>query len=351
MTDEMLETYQQVIRSAYRAWNLNPDGSFPSEADRERDEGFGRPTPRLPAGARAAEHPPRSRPAPDVRFGRSRERSQPRGGGVMDGPSAEEMEAIARSYQELLVPAMFEDCAARILDVARPRSGDRVLDVACGTGVLARAAADRMGQGGSVVGLDMNPGMLSVAEELAPELDWRQGTAEDLPFDAGSFDLVACQLSLMFFEDRRAAIREMLRVLKPGGRLVVTVFGSLESIPAYERMIEVYDAVSDGQVGEFLRAPFALSDTDELRTLFAEGGLTSPHVSTQELDASFPNVRTFVLADVKGWFPLAGIELDEDQIEEVARRARSALEEYIGDEGRLMLAMPVHIVANIEDVA
>jgi SAM-dependent methyltransferase len=269
----------------------------------------------------------------------------------MDDLSAEEMEAIARSYQELLVPAMFEDCAARILDMARPRPGDRVLDVACGTGVLARAAANRMGQGGSVVGLDMNPGMLSVAEKLAPELDWRQGRAEDLPLDDGTFDLVACQLSLMFFEDRKATIREMLRVLKPDGRLVVTVFGSLESIPPYERMIEVYDAVSDGQVGEFLSAPFALSDTDELRTLFADGGLTPPHVFTQELDASFPNVRTFVLADVKGWFPLAGIELDENQIEEVVRRARSALEDYIGDEGRVTFGMPVHFVANVEEGA
>lgn len=265
--------------------------------------------------------------------------------------NAEELEAIARSYQELLVPAMFEDGAARILDAARLRPGDRVLDVACGTGVLARAAVDRMGQGGSVVGLDMNPGMLSVAEELAPELDWRQGRAEDLAFDAGTFDLVACQLSLMFFEDRKAAIREMLRVLKPEGRLVVTVFGSVASIPAYERMIEVYDAVSDGQVGEFLRAPFSLSDTDELRTLFSEGGLTSPRVSTQELVASFPDVTTFVLADVKGWFPLAGIELDADQIEEVVRRARSALDEYIGDEGRVTFGMPVHFVANVEEVA
>lgn len=264
----------------------------------------------------------------------------------MDDLSVDEMEAIARSYQEFLVPAIFEDCANRVLDAAKPDPGDRVLDVACGTGVVARAAADRAGPEGDVVGLDMNPGMLSVAEELAPELDWRQGTAEELPFEAQSFDIVACQLSLMFFEDKHAAIQEMRRVLKSDGRLVVTVFDSVDQIPAYERMIDIYDAVSDEDVAEFLRAPFSLSDTDDLRTLFSECGFTSPRVSTQELNASFPNVRTLVLADVKGWFPLAGIEFDDGQVEEVVRRAQSALEEYIGDEGRVTVGMPAHFVTS-----
>lgn len=264
----------------------------------------------------------------------------------MDDLSVEEMEAIARSYQELLVPAIFEDCANRVLETAEPAPGDRVLDVACGTGVLARAAADRVGPDGEVVGLDMNPGMLAVAEDLAPDLEWRQGTAEELPFRDQSFDVVACQLSLMFFEDKQAAIQEMHRVLKSDGRLVVTVFDSVDQIPAYERMIDIYDAVSDEDVAEFLRAPFSLSDTDHLRTLFSESGMSSPHVSTQELDASFPNVRTLVLADVKGWFPLAGIEFDDGQVEEVVRRARSALEKYIGDEGRVTVGMPAHFVAS-----
>lgn len=264
----------------------------------------------------------------------------------MNDPSVKEMEAIARSYQELLVPAMFEDCANRVLDAAEPDLGDRILDVACGTGVLARAVADRVGPQGKVVGLDMNPGMLTVAEDLAPELDWRQGTAEELPFGNQSFDVVACQLSLMFFEDKRSAIQEMRRVLKSGGRLVVTVFDSVDQIPAYERLIDIYDAVSDEDVAEFLRAPFSLSAPDDLRTLFSEGGFTSPHVSTQELDASFPDVQTLVHADVKGWFPLAGIELADGQMEDVIRRARSALEKYIEDEGRVTFGMPAHFVTN-----
>lgn len=264
--------------------------------------------------------------------------------------SLEEMEAIARSYQQMLVPAIFEACANRVLDVADPRPGDDVLDVACGTGVLARAAFEHVGEDGSVVGLDMNPGMLSVAEELAPGPEWRECRAEELPFDAGTFDVVTCQLSLMFFDDKKAAIREMLRVLKPEGRLVVTVFDDVETIPPYERLIDNYDAVSGGEIGQFLRSPFSLSDTDHLRALFSECGLTSPHVSTWELEAKFRSVRELVLADVEGWFPLAGIELDDSQVEEVVRRARSALVEHIGEDGRVTFRMPIHFVTNVGDI-
>src|SRR5262245_6199314 len=106
----------------------------------------------------------------------------------------------------------------RLADAVRIRPGERVLDVACGTGVLARQAASRVGSEGSVAGVDPSPGMLAVAKRLAPAIAWRQGTAEALPFEDGSFDAVVSQFGMMFFADRGRAIREMLRVLIPGGR-------------------------------------------------------------------------------------------------------------------------------------
>ena len=109
------------------------------------------------------------------------------------------------------------------MDATQVFSGHRVLDVACGTGVLAREAALRVGPTGFVVGLDPNPGMLAVAEQFTPTVDWWWGMAELLPFPDQSFYAVISQFGLMFFKDRRQAVIEMLRVLKSRGRLVVAV--------------------------------------------------------------------------------------------------------------------------------
>jgi ubiquinone/menaquinone biosynthesis C-methylase UbiE len=96
-----------------------------------------------------------------------------------------------------------------VADAAKIASGDRVLDVGCGTGVLARAAADRVAADGQVTGLDLNKGMLAVARRLRPKIEWRQGDATKLPFADGSYDVVMSQFSLMYFPDRIAALNEM----------------------------------------------------------------------------------------------------------------------------------------------
>jgi ubiquinone/menaquinone biosynthesis C-methylase UbiE len=131
--------------------------------------------------------------------------------------------SAAEVYEEFYLPALFQEWTGPMLEAARVEPGARVLDVACGTGVLARALTERVGPRGSVVGLDINEGMLTVARRVSPRVEWRAGAAEALPFEAESFDAVLSQFGLMFFDDRRAAIREMQRVLKPGGRLAVAV--------------------------------------------------------------------------------------------------------------------------------
>jgi ubiquinone/menaquinone biosynthesis C-methylase UbiE len=262
--------------------------------------------------------------------------------------SEQEMESIALSYQKLLVPGFFRDYAEKTLDEIQPEPGESFLDVACGTGVLARAAADRMDIPGKVCGLDMNPGMLSVARELAPEVQWTQGQAEQLPYDTDTFDIVACQFSLMFFEDKEAAIDEMLRVLKPDGRLAITVLGEIDDIPAYNRLLTIYAAVAETDVGSFLKAPFLLGDKEKLKELFTEDGLPSTNRSIRDMEvqAQWPDMESLVRADVDGWFPLAGIELDESQVDEVIRRANRELDEYIIEDGSVEFTMPAVLVTN-----
>ena len=128
----------------------------------------------------------------------------------------------AEVYEARFVPAIFGEWAPHLVEAAGVAPGQAVLDVACGTGVVARTAADRMGGRGRVVGLDLNEGMLAVAGRLRPDIEWRQGDAAELPFEAGSFDAVLCQAALMFFPDRARALREMARVASPGLRVAAT---------------------------------------------------------------------------------------------------------------------------------
>jgi len=130
----------------------------------------------------------------------------------------------AEIYESAFVPAIFAQWSPMLLDAVGAEPGQRVLDVACGTGVLARTAADRVGPTGKVVGVDLSEGMLSVARRLRPDIAWQRGDATDLPLADADFDVTVCQSALMFMPDATAALREMARVTRPGGRLVVCEF-------------------------------------------------------------------------------------------------------------------------------
>lgn len=262
----------------------------------------------------------------------------------MDDLSFQAKVEAAAVYEDLFVPALFQEWANRVADAARLKPGDRVLDVACGTGVLARAAAARVSPGGSVVGLDVNPGMLSVAARVAPGIEWRQGAAESIPYEDSSFNAVVSQFGLMFFSDRQAALREMVRVLAPGGHLAVAVLDSLDKNPGYATFATILERVVGAHAADALRFPFALGDRRELSSLFTGAQAPPPEVSTHEGTARFPSTRAMVTADVKGWFPLARIVVDDDQFERLVAETERALGSFVGPNGAVEFPISAHIV-------
>ncbi len=263
----------------------------------------------------------------------------------MKDPASPAQIDAATAYQEFFVPALFQEWAPRVVAAVKIQPGQRVLDVACGTGVLAREAASHVGSSGSVAGLDPDPGMLEIAARLAPAIEWRRGTAESLPYADQSFDVVVSQFGLMFFTDRCQALREMLRVLVPGGRVAVAVWDSLDQVPAYATEVALLERVAGQQAADALRAPFVLGDRRELAALFSSAGLPSLAIRTHRGTARFPSIRSMVEADLRGWLPVVGVALNDDVIDRILKEAEQALSPYLTAARKVMFDLPAHIVS------
>lgn len=254
------------------------------------------------------------------------------------------LEETAIAYEELLVPALFQEWADRIANSDKIKSARQVLDVACGTGVLARTIARQL-KGSSVTGIDPNSGMLAVANQKAPDINWQRGQAEKLPFEDETFDAVVSQFGMMFFASPEKALQEMNRVLKAGGHMIVTVFDSLQNIPAYNTMVDIFDRKVGKSAGDALRYPFTMGgDIEKLNSLFSKSGLNNSKIVTQKSVARFSNPRHMVLSDVKGWFPFAKIHLDDQLIESIVNEAEIVLEPFLTSGGNVQFDVSVHLI-------
>lgn len=262
----------------------------------------------------------------------------------MSDPRLQAQIDAANAYEALFVPALFGQWARKVADAAQIQPGQRVLDVACGTGILAREVSSRVGSTGRVAGIDPSPGMIAVANQLAPSVDWRVGVAEALPFPDQSFDAVVSQFGLMFFADRSQAIREMRRVLAPGGQLTVAVWDSLDNIPAYASVVALLDKTAGRQAADALRAPFVLGNRKDLAGMFSDAELTSADITTHHGSAQFPSIRIMVEAELRGWLPLMGVVLTENQIESILQEADGALSSYAAADGRVTFPLSAHLV-------
>jgi len=264
----------------------------------------------------------------------------------MPDPIPQALIDAAEGYEQLLVPALFAPWPAIVLDAANVSAGETVLDVACGTGILARAAVGRVGETGSVSGVDPGAGMLAVAERLEPSVDWRPGVAESLPFDDDTFDVVASQFGFMFFPDKAAAAAEMLRVTRPGGRIAVAVWDGLEQNPAYAAEVELLERLAGRAAADCVRAPFALGDAQRFADAFAAAA-ADVSVATHTAPGRFTSVTAMLEADLRGWLPILGIELDEPLIERILVAADAALADYVRPDGSVAFDTSAHVLCAV----
>jgi SAM-dependent methyltransferase len=249
----------------------------------------------------------------------------------------------AEVYESFFVRALFQQFAEPMCEAARIGAGQIVLDVACGTGVLARVAARRVGATGAVVGADINESMLAVARRSNPGITWKNCPAEALAFGDRSFDAVTCQFGLMFFTDRPKAVREMARVLRPGGRLAIAVWDRLSATPGYDAMTNLLQRLFGDAAADALRAPFSLGDLPALLPLFADAGLDDVQAATQEGTARFDSIDAWVDVNIRGW-TLADM-IDDTQYARLLDASRTEFRGMAEADGSVAFRAPAHIVS------
>jgi SAM-dependent methyltransferase len=243
--------------------------------------------------------------------------------------------AAAEVYETLFVPALFASWTDIVLDTAAVGRGLRVLDVGCGTGVLARAAHARVGELGSVTAVDPNDGMLHVARRIEPAVRWDAGDGRQLPYADASFDRTVSQFALMFFPDPVAGVTEMARVTTPAGRVTFAVWDGLERNPGYAWLADTIEELFGVEAAGSIRVPYQLGDPDLVRKI-ARTPLAGLSVTRQGGVARFPSLDAWLRTEIKGWTLADAV--DDDGIDALVQRARRELVEVATEDG---VALPV----------
>lgn len=247
-------------------------------------------------------------------------------------------------YDQFFVPALFAAWTEPMLDASGTTDGDDVLDVGCGTGVLALAARDRVGATGAVTGLDPNGGMLDIARRADPSVTWDDGVVEHLPYDEATFDRVLSQFVLMFVSDASRALREMRRVTRPGGTVTIATWAAVETSPGYAAMVDLIRELFGDQPADALLAPFTIGSVEALGSLITPV-LPDATVSLHHGSARFPSIRAWVETDIRGW-TLRDM-IDDEQLQRLVVAAEERLARFADDDGRVAFAAPAVIATSV----
>jgi ubiquinone/menaquinone biosynthesis C-methylase UbiE len=221
---------------------------------------------------------------------------------------------IAELYERMLVEPLFRPFAQQLIARVQPQSGDRLLDVACGTGIVARLAQPLLGRNARLVAVDASPHMIGVGRSVTPDIDFREGNAQALPLEPGEqFDIVTCHQGLQFFPDRPHALAEMRRALAGGGRLAIGTWRPVEEMPFLGQLQRVVEQ----HTGAIVDARHGLGDDRNLYHLLTEAGFDDVEIETTTLPVRFEDWTVFVRLNANALMSMSPLGKDLDE----ARRA------------------------------
>jgi len=250
-------------------------------------------------------------------------------------------DGLVRAHEQYLVPAIYSQWASRVADIAEIEVGQEVLDVACGTGSLARAAQFETGLKGKVTGLDLSEKMLEAARRSSQLIDWKLGDAAAMPFENDRFDRVMCQFSFMFINNRVATIKEMIRVCKPDGMVILAIWGPLAPSSAYDDLIRIIREVSGDHAAKKLALPWDLGKPGVMDSLLISSGVNEYECHERVGLAKYPSIRALLEAHLH----LAGEfdKLDEGAFQALLNTAEINLHKHLSPDRQLLTQLNARV--------
>ena len=255
----------------------------------------------------------------------------------MDGIDKYFHRTAVQNYSSFLVPALIFPATQQLIKLADLKSGSKVLDVACGTGVVARNVAPTVGLEGKVIGIDIYPEMLDIARSIAEQegisIEWQRGDVVEMPFEDETFDVALCQQGLQWFPDRLAALQEIGRVLKSGGRLAFSVFTRIEDTPGYAILVNAIQRHAGEEAAVDRRKIFSLGGAAEIRRLLEAAGFRDISIEVFDYFSRFPSPDEFLRQEIASWTIRVTADMDDDTRRAFIDDVRSWLQTYTEEEG------------------
>jgi ubiquinone/menaquinone biosynthesis C-methylase UbiE len=263
-------------------------------------------------------------------------------------PAWQRDEAACRRYQDCSVRYILSPWAPELLARVQPCAGAQVLDVACGTGLIARLAAGEVGPRGRILGIDSSEHMLGVARSLPPPagatIDWCHADAAHLPVGDGTCEVVLCHQGLQFFPDRLAALREVRRVLARQGRLAFAMWSDIAHQPYFDSQAQAVERYLGTGAGELVRSACRLCDPDEIVELFAAAGFGDTVVRRLRKTVHLPPAVEFAHEHLAGTSLASAVDgLEPPRREALFAQVAKRMEPY-GDSSGMMVPFEIHLV-------